>query len=87
MHSVNDNDFRFSQVSLRYLEELRNEAAGCAHELSLDLRDLAELRLLDPDQAEVVSAIAHRLERAIDVQDAIVEEITARIIKAASGAP
>jgi hypothetical protein len=86
MHLVNDNDFRFSQVSLRYLEELRNEAAGCAHELSLDLRDLAELRLQDPDQQEAVTCIAHDIERAIDIQDAIVEEITARIIKAAVGA-
>jgi hypothetical protein len=85
MHAINDNSVRFGQAGQRRLEELRDEVASCAHELSLDLRDLAELRLLNPYQVEVVSAIARDIERAIDLQDAVVEEITARII-AASGA-
>jgi hypothetical protein len=74
MHLLDDNCLPFRQ--LRYLEELRNEAASSTGDLTLDIRDLAELRLLDPDQKEVVTSIAHDIRQAIAIIDAFLDLIS-----------
>jgi hypothetical protein len=83
MPPVAEYDFPFSQVFLRYLEELRNEIATCAHDLALSRQDLISLRLLDPDQTAVVNLAAHDIAGVIDIQDAMFDWITEILTSAA----
>jgi hypothetical protein len=78
MHLLHDNCVSFSQ--LRGLEQLRADANDCARDLTLSLRDLAELRLRNLDQKEMVNCIAGDIRQAIAIHDAIVALITEALV-------